>query len=95
MSDRYQYLWVRPHPWRRQASLKGRSMTVGQLIATMRADRMSPEEAATDLALPLEQILEAIAYYEAHHDLVDAELREEGRRLRAKGYVIDPPPVPR
>jgi uncharacterized protein (DUF433 family) len=95
MSDQYQYLWVRPHSWRRQASLKGRTMTVGQLVATMRANKMSAEEAADDLDLPLAQIEEALAYYEEHHELVDGELREEGRRLIAKGYAIEPPPVPR
>jgi uncharacterized protein (DUF433 family) len=70
-------------------------MTVGQLVATMHANNLSPEEAADDLDLPLAQIEEALAYYEEHRDLVDGELREEGRRLIADGYAIEPPPVPR
>lgn len=84
----YQYLVARPHPWRRQLCLKGRNMTVGQLISTMQANHMTPEEAADDLELSVEQIKEALAYYELHRDLVEAETREEIARLAAKGYVV-------
>jgi uncharacterized protein (DUF433 family) len=91
----YDHLIARPHRWRRQLALKGRNMTVGQLVATMRADELSPEDAAAELDLPLNQVREALAYYEVHHDLVDAELREEAQILREKGYAIEPPPLSR
>jgi len=81
----YEHLEARPHPWRRQLYLRGRNMTVGQLVATMNANRLSPEEAAEDMDLPLAQVQEALAYYEAHRDLVNSELREEKRYLQAKG----------
>ena len=84
----YQYLVARPHPWRRQLCLKGRNMTVGQLISTIQANRLTPEEAADDLELPIEQVQEALAYYELHRDLIEAEAREEAARLAAKGYVV-------
>ncbi len=80
----YRYLVARPHPWRRQLCLKGRNMTVGQLVATMKANDLSPEEAAQDMELPLEQVREALAYYDLHRDLVDMELREQASRVAAK-----------
>lgn len=91
----YAYLEARPHKWRRQLYLCGRNMTVGQLIATMNANKMSPEEAAENICLPLAQVHEALAYYAANSDLVDSELREEKRFLLAKGYIVEPPPVSR
>ena len=89
----YEYLEARPHPWRRQLYLRGRNITVGHLVATMNANKLSPEEAAEDMDLPLPQVQEALAYYEAHSDLVNSELREEKRYLQAKGYLVEPPPV--
>jgi uncharacterized protein (DUF433 family) len=84
----YQYLVVRPHPWRRQLYLKGRNMTVGQLVSTIQANHLTPEEAAEDLGLPIEQVQEALVYYESHRDLIEAETREESTRLAAKGYTV-------
>ncbi len=69
-------------------------MTVGQLVATMRANKLSPAEAADDLSLPLAQVQEALAYYETHSDLVDAELREGKRYLQAQGYAVEPSVIP-
>ena len=83
----YQYLVVRPHPWRRQLCLKGRNITVGQLISTIQANCLTPKEAADDLELPVEQIKEALTYYELHRDLIEAEAWEEIARLAAKGYT--------
>ena len=91
--DMYEYLIARPDSWRRQLWLRGRHMTVGQLIAWMRVNGFSPEEVADDFDLPLAQVQEALAYYETHRDLVDAELREEKNYLRAKGYAVEPPAV--
>jgi uncharacterized protein (DUF433 family) len=89
-ADVYDHLVQRPHPWRRQLSLKGRNMTVGQLVASMRANGWSAERAADEYDLSLAQVQEALAYYAVHQALVDEELREEGRRLRAKGYRLEP-----
>ena len=80
----YPYLEARPHPWRRQPYLRGRTMTVGQLVATMCANGLTPEQAADDLDLPLAYSAEALLYYAEQHDLVDEELREDRRRLEAK-----------
>lgn len=82
--EHHRYLVARPHPWRRQLYLKGRNITVGQLAATIKANHLSPEEAAEDMDLPLEQVCEALAYYDLHRDLVDMELREEASRVVAR-----------
>ena len=36
---RWQYLIARPHRWRRQLSIKGRNLTVGQIVSTIHANR--------------------------------------------------------
>jgi len=54
--SRWQYLIARPHRWRRQMCIKGRNQTVGQLVSTLRANRMTPEQASDSLDLPLAAI---------------------------------------
>lgn len=88
----YKHLVAREHPWRRQLWLKGRSMTVGQFVATAAIEGWSVEEAADQMSLPIEQVREAFHYHEANRELVDSELRQEKERLRAKGYPVDPAP---
>jgi hypothetical protein len=56
---------------------------------------MTPEEAAEDFDLPVEQIREAIEYFRANEDLVNAELREDKRYLIAMGVRVEPPALPR
>jgi uncharacterized protein (DUF433 family) len=90
----YEYLVVRPHPWRRQLYLKGRNLTVGQLVAKMNANKLTTEEAADDFDLPLPQVREALAYYETHRELVDQEFQEERRLLEARGYDVGPSALP-
>ena len=91
----YQYLVTRPEKGRKQAYLKGRNLTVGQLIYTMRANHLSAEEAAADLNLPVEQVREAQAYYQVHRELVEADAEEEKRLLLAQGVQIEPSSVSR
>ena len=79
----YEFLVAVPHEWRRQLLLKGRRITVGNLIAQMQANDLGDEDAAREYDLPLEAVREAIHYYRTHHDLVDAELAEERRRAEA------------
>jgi len=93
--ETYHYLERRSHPWRRQLYLKGRNMTVAHLVYGMRANNYSPEEAAADFELPIEQVREALLYFQRHRDIVERDQEEERRRLEAAGYVIDPPSVPR
>src|SRR5437660_5073555 len=78
---RWQYLIARPHRWRRQLSLKGRNLTVGQFVSTLRANRMTPEQAGDRLDLPLAATYEALTYYAENRGLIDLEASEEWRRL--------------
>lgn len=91
--EHYQYLITRPEKDPKQAYLKGRNMTVGQLIYSMRANGLSAEEAAADFNLPLEQVHEAQAYYQTHRELVEADAEEEKRYLLAQGVQIEPSSV--
>ena len=87
----YEYLEQRPHRWRKQLFLKGRNMAVVHVVYGMRANGLSPEDAAREYDLPLAQIEEALRYYESHRDLIEEEQREERRQLEAAGVAIDPP----
>lgn len=86
----YHYLVARPEKRRSQLYLKGRNMTVGQLIYKMRADQLSAEDAAQDMDLPLEQVMEAMAYYEIHRDLIKVEAEEDKRYLLSRGVALEP-----
>jgi uncharacterized protein (DUF433 family) len=94
-SLRWRYLVARPHPWRRQLAIKGRNMTVGQLLSTLRANQLSPEQASQDLDLPLEAIHEALTYYSENRALIELEAAEERRRLTVRGHPLEPQPLPR
>ena len=89
----YRYLVTRSKKGRKQAYLKGRNMTVGQLIYTMRANDLSDEEAASDFDLPVAQVREAQAYYQVNRELVEADAEEEKRVLLSQGVQIEPSPV--
>lgn len=75
----YEYLVTRPESDRKQVYLKGRKMTVGQLIYTMRANDLTEEQAAEEFDLPVAQVREAQAYYEMHREAVEADTEEEKR----------------
>lgn len=92
--DHYRYLVTRPEKGRCQPYLKGRNMTVGQLIYKMRANQLSVEQAAADMDLPVEQVMEAQAYYQTHRELVESEMAEEKRYLLAHGVPLEPDAVP-
>jgi uncharacterized protein (DUF433 family) len=93
-NSRWQYLVVRPHPWRRQLAIKGRNMTVGQLVSTIQANHLSPEQASDDLELPLEVVHEALTYYAENRALIELETVEERRRLSERGYSLEPQHLP-
>ena len=75
----YRYLVTRSKKGRRRTYLKGRNMTVGQLIYAIRANDLSDEEAAADFDLPVAQVREAQAYYQINRELVEANAEEEKR----------------
>ena len=95
LDEQYDYLEWRPHRWRRQLSLKGRKMTVGQFVYAMRAAGWDVAEGARQYHLPLAAAQEAVTYYRRHKSLVDREAAEETQRLAAKGVLHDLAPLPR
>jgi len=92
---RWHYLIARPHRWRRQLSIKGRNMTVGQLVSTVRSNRYTSEQASEELELPLAAINEALEYYAENRGLIEIEASEERRRLGERGYPLEPKDLPR
>jgi uncharacterized protein (DUF433 family) len=94
-AEMYQYLERRPHRWRKQLYLKGRNITVGQFVWNMQTNGHTPESTAANYELPLEQVREALRYYERHGDVIERDEQEERRRLIAAGIIVDPPPAHR
>src|SRR5262249_15266931 len=90
----WQHLVRRPGSWRKQLSLKARNMTVGQLVSTVRANRLTMEEVSTNLDLPCEVIKEALEYYEANRHLIEEEAAAERKWLAERGYPLEPPNLP-
>jgi hypothetical protein len=87
---RWHYLIERPSSWRKQLYLKGRNLTVGQLVSTVKANRLTPEQASENLELPVPAILEALLYYEENRALIQAEAAEERRALVEAGCLLTP-----
>jgi uncharacterized protein (DUF433 family) len=89
--ERWRYLVARPDNWRRQLFLKGRNLTVGQLVSTIGANNLSTEQASENLDLPREAIEEALDYYAKNRPLIEAEASAERNWLRERGYLREPP----
>jgi uncharacterized protein (DUF433 family) len=81
----WKYLVVRKHPWRKQLYVKGRNMTVRQLVGTVMANRFTEEQAAQDLHLPVEAIREALAYFEANPEVIALDHATEMYLLSLEG----------
>ncbi len=92
--DHYDYLIARPETGRKQLYLKGKNMTVGQLIYKMRANDLNAEEAAADMDLPLTQVREAQVYYQTNRDLIESEVAEEEQILSSQGVELEPKDIP-
>ena len=86
----YTYLEARPDSWRRQLFIKGRNLTVGQLVATMRANRDSIASASREFDLPVAAIHEVLEYYVVHQDLIEGEFDFEAAEAQAQGIPFDP-----
>jgi uncharacterized protein (DUF433 family) len=76
------YQWLEPKPYKkytRQLGIKGRNMLVWHLVADIVVRDRSPEYVAENFDLPVEAVLEALEYYYANKEWIDAEVDEEGR----------------
>src|SRR5438270_8690208 len=90
----WKHLAIRPHRWRRQLFVRGRNLTVGHLVMTMRANRLTPEQAAEDLDLSIEAVREAAVYFDQNRELIAQEATEERRALTEGRFGRAFAPVP-
>jgi uncharacterized protein (DUF433 family) len=77
------YQWLEPKPYKqtKQLGIKGRNMTVWNLVHAVVVSEHTPEEVAEDFRLPVEAVQEALDYYYANKEWIDAEIEETARRL--------------
>jgi uncharacterized protein (DUF433 family) len=90
----WKHLVFKEKSWRKQAYLKAKNMTVGQLVSTMKSDSLTVDQASRDFDLPREAIKEALAYYGANCSLIQQEASQERKWLEARGCVLEPPTLP-
>lgn len=93
-NDRWSWLVERPHPWRRQLWVKGRRMRAAQVAERTAANDWTADEAARQLELPVDAVLEAQRYVEANRALIDAETIEQQRIARAAATAHPPEVAP-
>jgi uncharacterized protein (DUF433 family) len=87
MSTETTYLWLEAKPYKKhtkQLGIKGRNMIVWNLVAPIVVSGQTPEYVAQNFRLPLEAVQEALDYYHANREWIDAEVDEQGRRLGLK-----------
>lgn len=85
----YRYLIARPETGRQQLYLKGRNMSVGQLIYKMRTNQLTVQEAAEDMDLSIDQVSEVLAYYHTHRELIASEAESEKRFLQREEIAFE------
>jgi uncharacterized protein (DUF433 family) len=82
----YQHLEPRPGSNYRQFFLKGRRIRAAVVDEAIHGpDPFTPEEFARDYQVPLEAVLEALAYVARNRPLIEQERDREAARLRARG----------
>jgi uncharacterized protein (DUF433 family) len=87
MSAKTTYQWLEPKPDRtstKQWGIKGRNMTVWNLVAQIVVRDVPPEDIARRFDLPLQAVQEALDYYYANKAWIDEEVDAEGRQLGLK-----------
>lgn len=86
----WQYLEPRPHEWRKQLFFKGRRLRPFTVWSSMLVEEMTPEEAAYNWDLSLDEVTEAIAYCEANRDVLKQDAESERRYLEERGIDLEP-----
>ena len=82
MSAETTYQWLEPKPYKKftkQLGIKGRNMLVWHLVADIVVRDRSIEYVAQNYRLPAEAVQEALDYYYANKEWIDAEVDEEAR----------------
>jgi uncharacterized protein (DUF433 family) len=78
------YQWLEPKPYKKftkQWGIKGRNMIVWNLVSGIVVRGESPEYVAKDYDLPVEAVQEALDYYYANEEWIDAEVDDMARRF--------------
>ena len=91
----WKHLVARKHPWRKQLFIKGRKMTVRQLVGGIKANKLTEEQAADSYDLPVEAIREALAYFEANPEVIALDAAYEQYLRKLHGVGRGPESVPR
>jgi uncharacterized protein (DUF433 family) len=85
-SNHWRYLERDPKSSYKQLSIKGRRIKARTLFGlTQGQDALTPAEIATDRDLPLEAVLEAIAYCESNPPEIREDFEREERLAQAMG----------
>lgn len=77
----WKHLVRRPQHWKKQLYLRGRNITVLQVVGPLIVNRRTHQEQAADMELPVEAVLEALAYYRDNQAIINEDVLEEKRRL--------------
>jgi uncharacterized protein (DUF433 family) len=90
----WKYLVARRHPWRKQLFIKGRNMTVRQLVGGIKANKFTEDQAAANYHLPVEAIREALHYFDENPEVIDLDAAHERYLRRIHGVGRGPQSVP-
>jgi uncharacterized protein (DUF433 family) len=77
----WKHLVQRIYSWRKQPYIQGRNLTVRQLVGTIKANHLTPEEAAEDQDLPIDAIREALEFAEKYPHLSQSDAEFEKHLL--------------
>jgi uncharacterized protein (DUF433 family) len=92
----YKHLERDPKSSYKQLSIKGRRIRARTIYGAYMNEEepMTPEEIAEDRDLPLEAVLEAIAYCETNPPEIDEDFRREEMLMKATGLDRQSPATP-
>jgi uncharacterized protein (DUF433 family) len=87
------YQWLEPKPYKKftkQLGIRGRNMIVWNLVTGIVVRGETPEYVAEDYHLPVEAVREALDYYHANKEWINAEVDEIARKhgLRSAGMQL-------
>ncbi|MEM8720149.1 MAG: hypothetical protein AAGE84_12660 [Cyanobacteria bacterium P01_G01_bin.39] len=86
----WQYLESRPNSWHKQLFFKGRRLRPATVWSSMLVEKMTPEEAAYNWDLSIDEVKEAIAYCETNQEVIQQDAEAERRYLEERGVELEP-----
>ncbi|HEX5106070.1 MAG TPA: hypothetical protein VFV87_19760 [Pirellulaceae bacterium] len=96
LAQQYKYLAPKPKSAYKQLFVKGRGIFARTLYGAYMSEEMpmTPEEIAADRDLPVEAVLEAIAYCESNPPEIEEDFRREEALMKATGLDRQSPSTP-